>query len=129
MGRLIDISTAFNAFYNGITKAFLDGFIPRQENDQIPPESFPYLTYTIADLDHSQSFLQTVRIFTKSSSFKEVLRLSEKLEDIIVNGTRLNLPNGGYAHLSKGNPFVQIVPDENPNIKSALVNVEVKIYK
>lgn len=129
MGRLIDISTAFNTFYNGITKAFLDGFIPRQENDQIPPESFPYLTYTIADLDNGQSFLQTVRIFTKSSSFKQVLGLSDKLEDIIVNGTRLKLPNGGYAHLSKGNPFVQIVPDENPNIKSALINVEVKIYK
>lgn len=122
MGRGTDLLKTYYGFFNEIMPSYVEGYVP-------PNTPFPYLTYQVIDNENLVNSIQQIRMWTKSSSMMELAGYIDKLEDSIGHGLVLKVENGGEILLTKGSPFMQLVADEDINIKSALLNIQLYICK
>ena len=122
MGRATDIFKTYYSFFSNIMPSYVEGFVP-------PNTPFPYLTYQVLDNDNLTNTMQQVRIWTKSSSMMELAGYLDMVESELGEGLVLPIQEGGHILMTKGSPFMQLVQDEDINIKSALLNIQLYICK
>lgn len=113
-----ETSKAFYQFYNSFgIPAFVEYNVPSKS-------SLPYITYTLEKEDFLQNGLQQVRVWYKSTSFKEINIMVDKILNKIGDACRLPLKNGQIV-IYKGSPLVQYQPSDDESIKIAYINLEI----
>jgi hypothetical protein len=131
--RYLELTKAYHGFFSEVCLSFQEGNVPSEtvnQQGQKVPVQMPYLTYQVVDTDNSDSTSMQVNIWTRSSSYKELSTLVDKLESKIGEGALINFSEGrGGIILHKGLPFAQNINDpEDLKVKRALINLEVQIY-
>lgn len=121
MGNFIQVMKGMNQFFNSIADSYVSGNVPIDAK-------YPYLTYSVETSSFDVEGNFTVRVWTRSESYLKMAELSSKVEEKVEDGI-LPLPDGGYFYIYKGDPFIQITPDEDPLIKSALININYRMYQ
>lgn len=121
--RYLELGKAYNKFFNDICLAF-------QENNVPSGTIMPYITYQMIDTDNREKSTMQVNVWSKSSSYKELYSIVDKIENSIGEGALINFGEGrGGIILHKGLPFAQNINDpDSPTIKRAIINLEVQIY-
>lgn len=121
MPKMENIAKTFYSFFNSIMPSYLENYVP--VNTQ-----FPYLTYQLITTNKFETEMIQIRIFSQSSSLVEITKYMTLLNETISEG--LNIPILEEKHhitFYMGNPPSQLIADEDPNIKSALINLEIQI--
>ena len=116
MTSLIKLAEGYNKFFNT--------FLPAYIIDSVPHDAqLPYLTYTYQyEADYVDAPLQ-VRLWSKSTSFSEVLTIAEQIKGEIQNGILYKIDDDSTVWIKPGTPFMQIVPDEDLSIKTVYLNL------
>lgn len=114
---MTDLAKAYYSFFSQFgVPAYVDNNVPNEA-------SLPYLTYTVSyEPDFTDTLIQ-VKIFSRSSSFVEVMDISDLIANKIANGIFFETPSGRNGWIRKGSPFLQIQPDEDATIKVIFINL------
>ena len=84
------------------------------------PVPFPYLTYVFEIENWRTTGLGQIRIWDEGESAQDIFQIAENIEDEIGEGYI-----AGNLVMHAGSPFVQIVPQEDENIKCLYLNLEI----
>lgn len=131
--RYLELGKAYNKFFNSICLAFQENNVPSETvgvaGEKIPVV-MPYLTYQVIDTNNREQSTMQVNVWSKSSSYKELYSIVDKIEDSVGEGVVINFGEGrGGIILHKGLPFAQNINDpDSPTIKRAVINLEVQVY-
>lgn len=112
-----DLAKLLYSYFNQITTSYLEGLVPSNAK-------FPYLTYTYSFTEFETNIIQ-IKIYDKSQSVNGVLDIADKISESIKYGKVLKTEGGESVWFKKGNPFAQIVNDEDPSVRSVYVNLEI----
>ena len=116
-----DVATALYEFWNTFG-------VDAYPEDTIPDEAKPpYLTYEITIPEWYGMATYNVKIWTKSTSFKQVVFLADSISKAIGDGKRIPVKNGGNIWLFKDENFFQIMPSEDINQKNAYLSMIIHV--
>lgn len=121
MGRMKRLSQTFYNFFNGFVPSFLENNVP-------VGTSYPYLTYTLTDSGAFQDNLLQIKVYDKSTSALSIINLADQIGDIIGEGIKLNVIDGGYVYMRKGEPFAQVIQGDGITIKTIYINIIVQVF-
>jgi hypothetical protein len=96
------------------------------EDEEQPNE---YITYSSYVGSFATEFMQSITIYSKSTSWAKVMDIVDKLESAITEHGVKVVEDWGIMTIHKGNPFAQDKPDEDSSYRSAYVNLLIKIYQ
>ena len=105
-----EIMNGLNTFFKQFGEAYIETSVPEGTK-------FPYITYKCGSEDWKGKALISCSIYSKSSSYKEVSEIAEKILDSARNGIIIDI-KGGYLCVYLGEPEFQIVPPFNINYNS-----------
>lgn len=93
--------------------------IPAYDEYTVPDDAtMPYITYSVATGSLDNMVGLTATIWYKSTSWREITRLKNRIaESIGVGGKRIKLDNG-YAWLCRGNTFAQRIPSTDDRVRA-----------
>lgn len=111
---VLDVMKALNQFFSKFGTAYIETSIPESVN-------FPYITYKCGSEDWKNKALISCSIYSKSTSYKEVSDIADKILDYTKNGAIINV-EGGYICIYLGEPEFQIVPNSDYNIRQGYIN-------
>ena len=129
---MLDVNNTLRSFWQEFgTPVFFENFAS---------EPFPLITYQFALADFATEYSVSARLWTRDASHPKISQGFSAEYWTILNaiekaippevGTTREIENGGNIWLMRGTPFiVHNVPDEQKTIKSALINLDIKIYK
>ena len=112
-----EIMNGLNTFFNQFGKAYVETSVPEGTK-------FPYITYKCGSEDWKNKALISCSIYSKSSSYKEVSEIAEKILDSARDGFIIDV-EGGYLCVYLGEPEFQIVPNTDYNIRQGYINLVV----
>lgn len=107
------------------------GYLPAYPEHTVPANTqFPYITYTLAQNNMFDEWLDQVRVWTRSDNIGQLSEfLAYVAEAVPFDGMMLYLPDrSGALCLYRGTPFMQIQPVDDPDIKVGYVNIETRSY-
>lgn len=108
-------------FFSNICPSFLQNSVPIGQQ-------FPYLTYTLDNVNWEDSNIIQVKIYTQEQGVKGVIDLADILKEKIGNGITIE-KEGTYIYMREGKPFLQfMVEDEEKNIKSVYSVIEYNVF-
>ena len=132
----------WGGFYNRSTEIAMPVLIPaypedyakeRDERGNIIPPPFPYITYQVARPAYGNASVVMGKVWNQTpgnpgnfSLVDDVL--SQATEKIPEEGTILSIGAGGTVVLSRSNPFIQYVPQEDSTIVMGLISIIIKNY-
>ena len=109
-----EIMNGLNTFFKQFGEAYIETSVPEGTK-------FPYITYKCGSEDWKGKALISCSIYSKSSSYKEVSEIAEKILDSARNGIIIDI-KGGYLCIYLGEPEFQIVPNTDYNIRQGYIN-------
>lgn len=114
----------FNFFSQFGVPAFLDNYA-------LDFTQMPYITFNFNSPEFSEGMLMNARVWSRSMSFREVLRISDQIRNSIPHGgVILTLNNNkGAVVLYRENPFFQYQPSDEQIIKIGYFNILIKSYQ
>ena len=112
-----EIMNGLNTFFKQFGEAYIEASVPESV-------SFPYITYKCGSEDWKGKALISCSIYSKSSSYKEVSEIAEKILDSARDGDIIDI-KGGYLCVYLGEPEFQIVPNADYNIRQGYINLVV----
>ena len=112
-----EIMNGLNTFFKQFGEAYIETSVPEGTK-------FPYITYKCGSEDWKGKALISCSIYSKSSSYKEVSEIAEKILDSARNGIIIDI-KGGYLCVYLGEPEFQIVPNADYNIRQGYINLVV----
>lgn len=120
---MTNVAKAYNSFWSSILPAYVEHTVPEDT-------PLPYITYNLQYTAFAIEGLHQVRIWTRSKSFKSLSEYCDKVHKLIPeSGTTIYLPdNKGCIYLYRGAPFIQNLPAETVDIKSAYINITAKTF-
>lgn len=103
--------------------------LPAYTEGTIPDELvLPYITYSLVETEPLEAGTHYAKVYYRSTSNEALLR---KVDDILATigdkGCRINC-QGGYVVLRKATPTVQLMDDENPELRFAYINLQINCY-
>jgi len=103
---------------------FIDGYA--KNSDQMP-----YITFNFSSPEFFDEMLMSARIWSRSSSFREVLNISDRIRNSISNlGAILKLDNDkGAVILYRESPFFQYQNSDEQIIKIGYLKMLIKSYQ
>ena len=109
-------------FLKQFGKPYMENEVPEKElvDGEMVPVKFPYLTYRFDIENWRNTGLGQIRLWDEGESTQEIFQIAENIEDEIGEGY---IMNNLVMHV--GSPFVQIVPQEDENIKCLYLNLEI----
>lgn len=109
---------AIDAFWNsfGIPAYDENTVISGSESPQPP-----YITYNAIIGSLSQNLSLSASIWYKGYSWKEISQKANEIAEAIGYGYRLEVVNGGYLYIRKGQPFAQRMSDPDDTIRRVYV--------
>ena len=93
---------------------------PYMENEVPEGAVFPYLTYTFEIENWRTTGLGQIRIWDQGESTQDIFQIAENIEDVLGEGYLIE-----NLIMHAGSPFIQIVPQEEENIKCLYLNLEI----
>lgn len=124
MANNAEYSAAFQKWLNGICTAYR-GVLP----SKVKPTS-PYILYNMYVEKFGTSFIQPLRIYAENTSnVTEILQVLDAIDSAVGEGGYLLMSENIRAVIRKGSPFYQDMDDEEENVKSGYVNLEITIYQ
>ena len=121
MNTFLNQAQLLYEFFSDICPAYLQNTVP-------DGTEFPYLTYTLDNVDWETSNIIQVKIYTKEQGVKGVVTLADKLANKIGQGITID-KEGTYIYLRKGSPFLQFMVEDAKNyIKSVYSVIEYNVY-
>lgn len=123
---MTELAKLYNAFFNTILPAYVENEVPKDT-------ALPYITYTVGRNAYGVDGLQSVRVWTNSTSFSALWGCVDQIEKLIPeSGGILELEDKtGGIFLHRGTPFIQYVavPDaQYDNLKVAHINLVARTY-
>lgn len=124
---MVELAKLYYQFWSQFTGAAF-------ARDEVPDgQAFPYITYEIIRPEILLSGLQSVIVWTKPAGggLNEVNTICGQIAKSIqpIVGQQLTLTdNSGAVFLRRGNPFIQLYPQDDKTIKAAYINIEIKSY-
>ena len=112
-----EIMKGLNQFFSQFGTAYIETSVPEGTE-------FPYITYKCGSEDWKNKALISCSIYSKSSSYKEVSEIAEKILDSARDGVIIDI-EGGYLCIYLGEPEFQIVPNTDYNIRQGYINLVV----
>ena len=112
-----EIMNGLNTFFKQFGEAYIETSVPEGTK-------FPYITYKCGSEDWKGKALISCSIYSKSSSYKEVSEIAEKILDSARDGVIIDI-KGGYLCVYLGEPEFQIVPNADYNIRQGYINLVV----
>ena len=112
-----EIMNGLNTFFKQFGEAYIETSVPEGTK-------FPYITYKCGSEDWKGKALISCSIYSKSSSYKEVSEIAEKILDSARDGVIIDI-EGGYLCVYLGEPEFQIVPNADYNIRQGYINLVV----
>ena len=112
-----EIMNGLNTFFKQFGEAYIETSVPEGTK-------FPYITYKCGSEDWKGKALISCSIYSKSSSYKEVSEIAEKILDSARDGVIINI-EGGYLCVYLGEPEFQIVPNTDYSIRQGYINLVV----
>lgn len=121
MSNFLDQASLLYEFFSELCPSYLQNNVP-------DIATYPYLTYTLDNVDWEDSNIIQVTIYVKEQGVKNVLTLAQKLKDKIGQGIYINKEDT-YIYMREGSPFMQFrVEDEKNYIKSVYSVIEYNVY-
>ena len=102
---------------------FLSQFGTVYMKNQVPSANglvFPHLTYEFDIENWKNDGVGQIRIYDKSGSTKKAFQIAEDIEDVIGDGYVIE-----NLIMHAGSPFIQIIEQEDINIKCLYVNLTI----
>ena len=112
-----EIMKGLNTFFKQFGEAYIETSVPEGTK-------FPYITYKCGSEDWKNKALISCSIYAKSSNYKEVSEIAEKILDSARDGFIIDI-EGGYLCVYLGEPEFQIVPNADYNIRQGYINLVV----
>ena len=112
-----EIMNGLNTFFKQFGEAYIETSAPESVG-------FPYITYKCGSEDWKNKALISWSIYSKSSNYKEVSEIAEKILDSARDGVIINI-EGGYLCIYLGEPEFQIVPNTDYSIRQGYINLVV----
>lgn len=118
---MVELAQLYYQFWSSLSPdlpAYVEGFVPTTAE-------LPYLTYSLINNEFSGQTAYKVMIWTRSNSLSSLMGYLDILSKAIPEeGATLNLNNSkGSLTLFRGDPFWQIYPQEEIDIKAAYINL------
>lgn len=106
--------------------SFFNSIVPSYRNIAPTNAEFPYMIYTIEAEDFTEKSLLNLIVYSKSSSYLELSKIIEKIEqELPYNQGKILDTNSGNIAIFRGSPFIQDYPQDNDLIKAIYINIEV----
>lgn len=116
-----DVATALHDFWNSFgVEAYPEETVPDNAER-------PYITYEIVMPEWYGMATYNVRLWTKSTAFKQVTSLAEMIRQAIGDGKRIPVRSGGNIWLFKDENFFQIMPSEDITQKNAYLSMVIHV--
>ena len=109
------------SFFSDIMPTYLRDFVP-------VGAPFPYLTYEYVYGANMEDTLLQIKIMDKTKSTKTIVDYTSKLERVIGDGAIVKGNLGGTLWIKKGDPFAQMIQDEDINIRTMYINLIINSY-
>ena len=123
MGIMTNLAKTLYGFFNQFGVAYVNNSVPSGT-------SYPYYTYSLETEEYFTSGILQVLAYSKSFSFVEITEMTDKITELLKDGYKLELVEGGYILMNLGSPSCQIISDIDDNsLKTALINIEYRIYQ
>lgn len=125
-----EVFTLFTDFWGSFgIPAFVNNNVPPLDSNGNPID-MPYLTFSTTYSGWGVEDLNQITIWTRSNSFKPLANICSKIHKAIpIGGVTLELPDGsGGILIQRGEPFMQTLPTEPPDIKAEYINVITRSY-
>lgn len=121
------------AYYDFLSTAVPHGFgyLQFYPENAVPVDAvMPYGTYTITRNDMFQSGLDQIRLWSRSTGLNQVAGFMDSIDKAIPHGgIRMELENGrGAIAIYRGQPFMQLQPTDQIDLRIAYINVEIHNY-
>ena len=102
---------------------------PIQEGffDTDNPEPSEYITYSVDAGRFNTDFMQSITVFSKSTSYTNIMSIVDEIEDAIGEGGIKLSDDWGYITIYKGSPFYQDKEDEDSAYRAGYINLVVRI--
>lgn len=91
------------------------------------PEPSEYITYSADAGRFNTDFIQAITIFSKSTSYTNLMAIVDAIEDAIGEGGIKVEDEWGYITIYKGSPFYQDKEDEDSAYRAGYVNLQIRI--
>ena len=105
-------------------KEFFNQFAPAWLEDSVPVGiQTPYCAYTLTTEAFDKEGLIQVHFYHESPSVAKVIELADKLGDAIGPAGTLLKGEGGGIWLYKGEPFAQLEPTGEENLKAVYITL------
>ena len=91
------------------------------------PEPNEYITYSADAGRFNTDFMQSITIYSKSTSYTRLMEIVDAIEDAIGEGGTKIDAELGYITIYKGSPFYQDKEDEDSSYRAGYVNFIVRI--
>lgn len=111
--------------YNFLAQ-FATPYLEKEVPDEITvdgvkgPAPFPYLTYVFDIENWRTTGIAQIRLWDIGESTQKLFQIAENIEDEIGEGYI-----EGNLVIHAGSPFIQIIPQEDENIKCLYMNLEI----
>ena len=108
---------------------FWSGFgIPAYTTGTIPEEVVtPYLTYSLVETEPYEPMQHIAQLWFRATDNAALLAMVDEIKAVIGTGIRLYC-EGGSVTLRPDSPYVQLMTDENPEIRRAYINMQINCY-
>lgn len=110
---------------------FWSSFELEAYDDSIVPDdaTLPYLTYSVGTANFDQPVMNSVSIWYKGSSWKNISQKALEIEQYIGEGGRIVKFDNGAIWIKRGVPFAQRMTDEDDSIRRIYLNIETEFIK
>lgn len=109
---------------------YLNGFgLDAYAEDSVPDNAeLPYITYRVVDPEWHQKVSSFIRVWFRSTSNAELLRVADEITEDIGIGKRIPF-EGGLLMLWAETPKVQVMVDPNDRaVRYAYINISLNSY-
>lgn len=97
--------------------------VPAYDENTVPQNAgYPRITYE-GNLDFFDStVMASASVWVKSTRWDWISEKAEEIGTAIVEGATASY-DGGFLWVKPGQPFIQRMPDEDPDVRRVLINV------
>lgn len=97
--------------------------------DENNPKPNEYIVYSTVVNNFSQSYLQSIIIYSHSTAYTKLMEIVDRIESAIGEFGLLKNYSWGNIKIYKGNPFYQDKIDEDSSYRAGYINLQISIYE
>lgn len=104
-------------------KAYNENTVP---DDAMVVNGNKYLTYSVVVSNFDAPVLATASLWFRSTSWDATIAKAEEINRALGHGGKVLPFDHGYLWIKRGDPFYQLLDDEDDTVRRAYLNVELE---